>query len=291
MKLTAYALIASAVEVPLDGAAARTIDDDYARPHKRYAAGGLVAGLVCLGLLVAANVAGPLDWAIYGVYAALLAAFVLAILAGRLRQGYPQRLAAILEQEADPVTYLELYSAFLAHTRSTDLVGAASNYARALRFAGRHEEALALAEALKEACGVKRPEVACVYETIRATCAFDTGNHELLQEAVAAIEAQDLRRVPVALATNATMATVLAGWWDKLRNQQDAAYEQAVTYFEAVEPLQKGLFALMATCAAPNQDTQRTWVARAIKLGGSTWPRAVAQDMKAHKRAIGAYWA
>jgi hypothetical protein len=256
-----------------DPTAREWLRDGFVQPQRRYTAGIVLGGVVCIGSIVAATYLPAASVATTILfYLALALAIYCFVKLYKLRNSFAREMPVVMDREVDPALYARRYLAYVAETRQSDALGVCWNYARALRWCGRRDDAERLMAAYLARHGKRVAEKVLCHATF-AYCAFDAQDAERLDEEVAFLDGlgdrgfnrmmhdtrEQLHGYAAALGAMADRAT----WPD--------AYAVFEGYFEQGTPLQKVHFAYLLAQCSPGKNERSRWITYASSHAGSTW--------------------
>lgn len=260
--------------------------DEVVRPERRLVAGLAATCGVGLVALVVAQLAPAAQGALNVVTnLAVVVALVLFFLLFSRRQKLGSRFAAMLDDQCDPVLYGDRYLAYLELEWPEDRGGALWNYARALRWQGRWDDACALMGAFESSLDEKAaPQARYLVEQTRAHCAFDRRQLDALVDATHALQALDRQGLPKTYSQGVAQTIALTNQLTREeQGDRDEAFDIWEGYFNVATPVQKALFALhLARCASSEKDAG-TWASYASSHGGTTWCAAAGKKLKWEK--------
>jgi hypothetical protein len=265
-----------------DSAASEWLRAEFTLPQRRYTAGILAAAVVCVGSIVLASYIPAVSVATTILfYAALALAVLCFVRLYKLRNSFVRTLPATMDRDVDPALYARRYLAYTASFRQTDVLGVSWNYARALRWCGRREDAERLMSAYLSRHSHRVAEKVLCHATF-AYCAFDAQDSARLSQEVAFLDGLgDKGMNRMMLDTREQLrgyAAAIAALEDPARRADAYAAFQAC--FETATPLQKVHFAYLLAQCSPGKNERSRWITYASSHAGTTWIGKAARALR-----------
>ncbi len=274
--MKAYDVIARTVGAQPDRESLRWVNAVHMRGYRFWSILGLAGCFVCLG---GALFSVPISIQLAG----LGVGAVCMVLRMLRRKGFETVVASALDIECDPALYCRWMLAFLAAGRpSGDYAQGVWNYAYGLLWQGKWSDAIALVRTLERDIDI--PDIAFIYDSFMADCAFALRDPDKLSAYIEAMRAIDHRRIAREARLHAAELEPLR---DLLLYERAGDFDAALAIIDRILadpgllPVERVVATLhRAECVADAAERRRL-LDYVQQNGGSTWCAARARMLAA----------